>query len=163
MPVKPAGSRASASPARISPRSRLSSSRNGHNSASTVTYCGCNEKLEYPMAKPIQYQVLAEARLLIGDPGRWCQGRFAVSRTGRTLVSGSQRAAQHCAVSAIMAAARRTAASRADANRIADSIMLGIAPHGSDPAAAQRYIWTINDRHGHEAVKDLFDTALALY
>ena len=115
------------------------------------------------MAKPIQYQVLAEARLLIGDPEHWCRGRFAVGKTGRTLVSGSQRAARHCAVSAIVAAARRTVASRGDANRIADGIMLAIAPRGSDPAAAQRYIWSINDYHGHEAVMELFDTALAMY
>ena len=39
--------------------------------------------------------------------------------------------------------------------------MLMIAPLGSDVRTAEKYIWSINDLHGHAAVVDLFDTALA--
>lgn len=113
------------------------------------------------MSKSIQYQILAEARLLIDDPQDWCQGTFAVGKTGRTLVSGSSRAVRHCAVSAIMLAARRTVPNRHDADRIAESVMAMIAPVGSDARTAQKYIWSINDSQGHAAVLQLFDTALA--
>lgn len=114
------------------------------------------------MSKTIQYQVLAEARLLIGDQQDWCQGSFAVGKTGRSLVSGSSRAVKHCAVSAIMLAARQAVPNKKEAERIAEGIMARIAPSDCDARAAQKYIWTINDRDGHAAVLDLFDTALAL-
>lgn len=115
------------------------------------------------MAKPLQYHILAEARLLIDDAGDWCSGRFAVGKTGRTLSSGSPRAVKHCAVSAIVLAARQSVRKKQDADRIADSILLMIAPLGSDARTAEKYIWSINDLHGHAAVIDLFDTALAMY
>jgi hypothetical protein len=78
-------------------------------------------------------------------------------------MAGSPRAVQHCAVSAIMLAARRTVRGRGEAERIADSVMSMMAPKGKSGASAQEYIWSINDRHGHAAVIDLFDTALAMY
>ena len=115
------------------------------------------------MAKSLHYHILAEARLLIDDTKDWCSGRFAIGKTGRTLTSGSPRAVKHCAVSAIVLAARRCVPKKRDADRIADSIMLTIAPVGSDARMAESYIWSINDRHGHAAVMDLFDTALAMY
>jgi hypothetical protein len=115
------------------------------------------------MAKSLQYHILAEARLLIGDSEDWCSGRFAVGKTGRTLGSGSPRAVKHCAVSAIVFAARRSVAKKRDADRIADGIMLLMAPLGSDVRTAEKYIWSVNDLHGHAAVMDLFDTALAMY
>jgi hypothetical protein len=115
------------------------------------------------MSKTIQYQILAEARLLISDPQDWCKGTFAIGKTGRTLVSGSPRAVKHCAVSAIMLAARRTVGKKREADQIAERVMALIAPAGSDPREAQKYIWSINDSHGHEAVIELFDTALAMY
>ena len=115
------------------------------------------------MSKPIQYFVLSEARLLIDNPQDWCKGTFAIGKSGRTLVSGSPRAVKHCAVSAIMLAARQHVAKKRDAERIADSIIAMMAPAGSDARAAQKYIWSINDSQGHAAVIDLFDTALALY
>jgi hypothetical protein len=114
------------------------------------------------MSKTIQYQILAEARLLIGDEQNWCKGTFAIGKTGRTLVSGSPRAVKHCAVSAIMLSSRRNIAGKRDADRMAESIIVSMAPAGSDPRTAQKYIWTINDTHGHAAVMELFDTALAL-
>ena len=114
------------------------------------------------MSKSIHYQILAEARLLIDDEQDWCKGTFAIGKTGRTLVSGSPRAVKHCAVSAIVLAARRTVPNKRDADRIADSVMAMIAPSGSDARTAQKYIWTINDTQGHAAVVDLFDTALAM-
>jgi hypothetical protein len=115
------------------------------------------------MAKSLQFHILAEARLLIDDSEHWSSGRFAVGKTGRTLASGSPRAVKHCAVSAIVLAARRCVAKKREADRIADGIMLMIAPVGSDARSAEKYIWSINDRHGHAAVVDLFDTALAMY
>lgn len=115
------------------------------------------------MAKPLQYHILAEARLLIGDSEDWCSSRFAVGKTGRTLASGSPRAVKHCAVSAIVLAARRSVPKKRDADKIADGVMLMIAPLGSDARTAEKYIWSINDVHGHAAVLDLFDTALAMY
>jgi hypothetical protein len=115
------------------------------------------------MAKPIQYQILAEARLLIDDSKHWCEGKFAVGKSGRPLIAGSPRALQHCAVSAILLAARRTVRKRQDADRIAESIMSGMAPVRRRAGSAQEYLWTINDRHGHTAILDLFDTALAMY
>jgi hypothetical protein len=115
------------------------------------------------MSKPLQYQILAEARLLIEDADGWCNGRFAVGKTGRTLSSGSPRAVKHCAVSALVLAARRNVSKKRDADRIADNIMLMIAPAGSDVRAAEKYIWSVNDIHGHTAVLELFDTALAMY
>ncbi len=115
------------------------------------------------MAKPLQYHILAEARLLIDDAEDWCSGRFAVGKTGRTLSSGSPRGVKHCAVSAIVLAARRSVRKKQDADRLADSIMLMIAPLGSDARIAEKYIWSINDRYGHAAVMELFDTALAMY
>ena len=115
------------------------------------------------MSKTIQYQVLAEARLLIDDQQDWCKGTFAIGKTGRSLGSGSPRAVKHCAVSAIMLAARQHVAKKRDAERIADGIMAMMAPAGSDARAAQKYIWSINDSQGHAAVLDLFDTALAMY
>jgi hypothetical protein len=114
------------------------------------------------MSKTVQYQILAEARLLIDDPQDWCKGTFAIGKTGRPLVSGSPRAIKHCAVSAIMLAARRTVANRRDADRIAESVLAMMAPAGSDARAAQKYIWGINDSQGHAAVVELFDTALAM-
>ena len=115
------------------------------------------------MSKSIQYQVLAQARLLIQDPEFWAEGEFAVSRTGRTLTVGSPRAVRHCAVSAIVLAARQTVGSKKEGDRIAESIMSAIAPVSGNSRDAQMYIWDINDRHGHAAVLDLFDTALAMY
>ena len=115
------------------------------------------------MAKPLQYQIIAEARRIIEEPQAWCSGKFAVGKTGRALAVGSQRGVKHCAVSALVLAARRTVGSKKDADRIADGIVSMIAPHGSDANAAQSYIWSINDRQGHAAVLDLFDTALAMY
>ena len=114
------------------------------------------------MAKPLQYHILAEARLLIGI-GRLVQRRFAVGKTGRTLGSGSPRAVKHCAVSAIVLAARRSVPKKRDADRIATASCSTIAPLGSDARTAEKYIWSINDLHGHAAVMDLFDTALAMY
>jgi hypothetical protein len=113
------------------------------------------------MSKTIQFQVLADARLLIDNPQDWCKGTFAIGKGGRPLVSGSPRALKHCAVSAIMLAARRTVADRREADRIAESVIGMMAPAGSDARAAQKYIWGINDSQGHAAVLELFDTALA--
>jgi hypothetical protein len=113
------------------------------------------------MARSLQYLILAEARSLIEDSEGWCRGTFALGKTGRTLASGSPRALKHCAVSAIVLAARRCVPKKRDADRIADGIMLMIAPLGSDVRTAEKYIWSINDLHGHAAVVDLFDTALA--
>ena len=110
----------------------------------------------------MQYYILAEARLLIADPENWCNGRFAVGKTGRTLASGSPRAAKHCAVSAILFAARRLVSNKWQADQIADSTMLMIAPPGSDVRTAEKYIWSVNDLQGHAAVMDLFDTVLAV-
>ena len=115
------------------------------------------------MSKPIQFFILSDARLLIDDPQAWCKGTFAIGKSGRTLSSGSPRAVKHCAVSAIMLAARQHVSKKRDAERIADGIMAMMAPAGSDARAAQKYIWSINDSEGHGAVLDLFDTALAMY
>lgn len=114
------------------------------------------------MAKPIQFQVLAEARSLILASEGWCKERYAVGKTGRILTSGSPRAVKHCAVSAIVFAARRCVRNKRDADRIADSAMMLLAPVGSDARIAEKYIWSINDNDGHAAVIDLFETALAM-
>lgn len=114
------------------------------------------------MSKPIQYQVLAEARLLIQDPAKWCSGDFAIGSDGSSLPGGSPEAAQHCAVSAIQLAARSFATSDLDALHIADGVMGMLAPAGSTADEAQEYVWSINDCDGHAAVIDLFDTALAM-
>ena len=79
------------------------------------------------MSKPIQYFVLSEARLLIDNPQDWCKGTFAVGKSGRSLVSGSPRAVRHCAVSAIMLAARQHVPKKRDAERLADTIMAMMA------------------------------------
>jgi hypothetical protein len=114
------------------------------------------------MSKPIQYQVLAEARLLIQNPVHWCSGDFAIGSDGSRLSAGSPEAAQHCAVSAIELAARGFAANAFDAQHIANSVMSMLAPVGSTADEAQEYVWSINDFDGHAAVIDLFDTALAM-
>jgi hypothetical protein len=115
------------------------------------------------MAKNLQHQILTQARTLITDPEHWSAGRFAVGKAGRTLASGSPRAVRHCAVSAIVLASRLCVRNRRDADRIAENLMLMIAPMGSDSRTAEKYIWSINDLHGHAAVVELFDTALGIY
>jgi hypothetical protein len=114
------------------------------------------------MSGPIQTFILAEARRLIEQPETWCQGAFAVGTSGRRLVRGSPRAARHCALSALTLAARSCVPKRREADQLVAGIVTWMAPADVTYDQAERYVWSINDRHGHAAVLDLFDTAVAL-
>jgi hypothetical protein len=114
------------------------------------------------MSGPIQTFIIAEARRLIEQPDNWCQGAFAIGTSGRRLVRGSQRATRHCALSALTLAARNCIPNRREADAMVASIVEWMAPANVSFDQAERYVWSINDRHGHAAVLDLLETAAAL-
>jgi len=61
--------------------------------------------MEFPVAKPLQIQIVERARALIADERHWCRGHLAQDAGGLSVFPNSATAVRRCALGALIAAA----------------------------------------------------------
>ena len=104
------------------------------------------------MSKPIQIQIIEEARSLIQDEKQWCRGELAFDIYGAPVCPTGPTASKWCAYGALVAVSHRMAGDTSRAFDLADVA----AKHfgGSDA------IMKVNDKQGHAAVLALLDEVI---
>ena len=104
------------------------------------------------MAKPIHFQIINEARSLIGDEKRWCRSEMALDGAGRTVCATADKATKWCAYGALIVAAYRVTG---DTDRAFDLVDGAVSAFGGCDA-----LMRLNDTKGHFEVLALFDQVI---
>jgi hypothetical protein len=105
-------------------------------------------------ALSVQLDVLREARALIADPDRWCQGYEAVDANGVFIDSTAPQAVRWCALGALGRVANR--------RQLRSTEMLDV-DEALDEASRLygKTVDHVNDEDGHAAVLRVYDAAIA--
>ena len=101
------------------------------------------------MARPLQIQIVEQARALIADGRHWCRGQLAEDATGAGVFPTSANAVKRCGLGAVIAAAYQLTQDYDAANEIAHN---ALRPHYGITTLVH-----INDVRGHAAVLALFE------
>jgi hypothetical protein len=110
------------------------------------------------MAKSLEHQIIALARVYIADERHWTQGRFAVRKNGQYAHPHADDAWRWCASGALIRAGFDLTHNLDKAYRLRDAACASLLPDEQNPIAA---IENINDSpHGHRKVIKTFDDFL---
>src|ERR1700682_4238077 len=111
------------------------------------------------MAKSLEHQVVALARVYIAQRRRWVQGRFAVRKNGQYVHPHADDAWRWCANGALIRAGFDLTQNLDKAYKLREVACAALLPDERNPVTA---IEIINDgRQGHRKVLKLFDGFLA--
>ena len=110
------------------------------------------------MSKPLQHQIIADARGLVADERRWIQNARAITRGRDRIEPYHPRAKRFCALGALERAAFTLTGEVARARSLALSATECLCPAAKNAVFELEHI---NDRQGHASVLRLFDDYLA--
>jgi hypothetical protein len=105
------------------------------------------------MSKPLEQQIIEQARALIADPAAWTQGEFARDAHGAPVSWRSKEAVQFCVWGALNRTAYEMTGDRRRAITLADRAAAAMREPGGS-------LSRINDTGTHEDVLDIFDAYL---
>jgi hypothetical protein len=111
------------------------------------------------MSKPLHHQIVARAREIIADPGRWVQAEYALAKNDAPVDPTDPLAYRFCAVGAIRRVVHEIG--RGD-NGLASRIQVALEEfiHQHHPGLEDD-LEDVNDGHeGHATVLKLFDEYL---
>src|SRR5262245_39389744 len=107
----------------------------------------------FPMARPLQIQIVERARALIADERHWCRGELARAVNGDGVCPTSASAVRRCALGAVVAAAHELTHNLGVAHDLAFKALR--------PQDGTATLVRVNDMRGHAAVLSLFDEVIA--
>jgi hypothetical protein len=105
------------------------------------------------MSKPLELQIIEQARALIADPAAWTQGEFARAADGLAISWRSKQAVQFCLWGALNRAAYELTGDKRQSIPLADRAAAALREPGSS-------LSRINDTGTHEDVLAIFDIYL---
>jgi hypothetical protein len=105
------------------------------------------------MSKPLERQVIEQARALIADPAAWTQGEFARDACGNAVSWRSPEAVQFCLWGALNRAAYAMTGDKRQAITLADRAASAMREPGGS-------LSRVNDTGTHRDVLALFDACL---
>jgi hypothetical protein len=106
------------------------------------------------MSRPLQLQIVEQARSLIADRQYWCRGQLAEDANGVSVFPTNPNAVRRCALGALIAAAYELTRDHDAADKLAyDALRL----HCGTPSLIH-----LNDTMGHAAVLALLDEVIAM-
>jgi len=105
------------------------------------------------MAKPLQLQIVEQARALIADEHKWCRGELARDVNGVGVCPTAGSAMKRCALGAVIAAAYELTH---DFDAAYDLAFKALRPSYGTATLVR-----VNDMRGHAAVLALFDEVIA--
>jgi hypothetical protein len=110
-------------------------------------------KSDPTMSRPLELQVIEQARALIATPWTWTQGEFARDEAGNPVCWRSPQAVQFCLWGALNRAAYAVTGDRRKAVTLADRAAAAMRQPGMSLSRT-------NDNGGHDDVLALFDAYL---
>lgn len=105
------------------------------------------------MSKPLERQVIEQARALIADPAAWTQGEFARDAAGNPVSWRSREAVQFCLWGALNRAAYDMTGDKRRSITLADRAAAAMREPGGS-------LSRVNDTGTHRDVLAIFDTFL---
>ena len=105
------------------------------------------------MAKPLERQIIEQARGLIARPEQWTQGEFARDRDGKPVSWRSPDAAQFCVWGALNRAAYEMTGDRRQAITLGDHAARALRDNGKSLSGG-------NDQGTHADMLAVFDKYL---
>jgi hypothetical protein len=105
------------------------------------------------MSKPLERQVIEQARALIADPAAWTQGEFARDADGTPVSWRSREAVQFCLWGALNRAAYDMTGDKRRSITLADRAAAAMRKPGGS-------LSRVNDTGTHRDVLAIFDTYL---
>ena len=105
------------------------------------------------MSRPLNLQIVEQARSLIADEQYWCRGQLAEDARGLTVLPTSANAVRRCGLGAVIAAAFKLTQNYDAAYAIAQNALR--------PYCALSTLVHVNDERGHAAVIALFDEVIS--
>ena len=104
------------------------------------------------MSKPIHFQIIETARLLVQDEKKWCRSQMAFDSNGMAVCPTADAASMWCAYGALVAAAHHMTG---NSGRAIDLAGMAVKYFGDCDA-----LMRVNDTKGQAAVLALFDEVL---
>jgi hypothetical protein len=102
------------------------------------------------MSKPLERQVIEQARALIADPAAWTQGEFARDVSGNAVSWRSREAVQFCLWGALNRAAYEMTGDKRQSIALADKAAAAMREPGGS-------LSRVNDTGTHRDVIAIFD------